>query len=180
MFKILKRGFIDLTGHKYGRWLVIERAPDHICPGGYRQVMWRCRCSCGNEKIVRGKTLRNGESRSCGCLQRELVGERASKHHGFGTRLYHVWNSMRQRCNNPNQQSYHNYGGRGISICKEWDDYNVFRNWALEHGYQDDAVRGELTLDRIDVNGNYCPDNCRFVDMVTQANNKRCTKHNNT
>lgn len=85
---------------------------------------------------------------------------------------------MRQRCNNPNQQSYHNYGGRGISICKEWDDYSVFRDWAFANGYQDDAVRGELTLDRIDVNGNYCPSNCRFVDMVTQANNKRCSKHN--
>ena len=163
----------DLTGRRFGRWLVVSRAPDNVTACGYHHIMWNCICDCGTEKIVRGKSLRYGISKSCGCLQKEELADRASKHHGFGTRLYAVWNSMRQRCNNPKHHAYQNYGGRGIKICDEWNDYAAFREWAYANGYRDDAERGELTLDRIDVDNGYSPSNCRFVDMKTQAENRR-------
>lgn len=163
----------DLSGQRFGRWTVIGRADDSITKKGYHNIMWHCVCDCGTSKDVRGKSLTEGISKSCGCLMRECVSERMSQHNGFGTRLYAVWNSMRQRCNNPNNQAYENYGGRGISICPQWDDFGVFRAWAESVGYRDDAERGELTLDRIDVDKDYSPDNCRFVDMRTQANNRR-------
>lgn len=163
----------DLTGEKFGRLTVLRRVPDNVSSSGYKTVMWECRCDCGNEIVVRGKCLTSGVTRSCGCLAKELMSKRATKHSGFGTRLYAVWNSMRQRCNNPNNRAYKNYGGRGISVCGQWDDFAAFREWAIQSGYKEDAERGELTLDRIDTNGDYCPGNCRWTDMSTQTNNRR-------
>lgn len=160
----------DLTGRRFGRWTVISRATEIT-----RRPVWNCKCDCGTEKKVRGSTLISGESQSCGCLQKEQVGDRARKHGGFGTRLYAIRNSMRQRCNNPNHHAYSNYGGRGITICAEWEDYAAFKEWAIGAGYDEDAARGEYTLDRIDVDKGYSPDNCRFVDMRQQANNRRVT-----
>lgn len=165
----------DLAGKKFGRWLVIGRADDHVTEKGYHHIMWNCICECGTQRVVRGKSLTGGISKSCGCLQKELLSARVGKHHGFGTRLYNIWNSMRQRCNNKNHASYYNYGGRGITICDEWDDFNVFREWALNAGYKEDAPRGQYTLDRIDVNAGYSPDNCRFVNMKEQTDNRRQT-----
>ena len=100
-----------------------------------------------------------------------------SKTHGESkTRLYRVWKGMRERCQNPNHESYHNYGGRGISVCEEWEkDFLAFKSWAIENGYDENAKTGECTLDRIDVDGNYCPNNCRFISASEQAKNKRNT-----
>lgn len=165
----------NLIGNVYGRLTVLSAAPDRITPSGYHTIMWRCECECGNTVIVRAKCLTQGVTRSCGCLQREELGKRAAKHNGVGTRLYAVWNSMRQRCNNPKHSAYHNYGGRGIQICQEWDDFAVFRAWAFENGYDDSAPRGTYTLDRISTDQPYSPSNCRWVDMRTQTNNRRVT-----
>lgn len=165
----------DLTGKRFGRLTVLYRSQDNIAPSGYKTVMWQCKCDCGKDVIVRGKCLSDGTTKSCGCFAKELMSQRMSKHSGFGTRLYAVWNSMRQRCNNPKNRAYPNYGGRGVSICDEWDDFAAFRDWALLAGYDENAKRGKFTLDRIDVDGNYTPENCRWADMSIQTNNRRET-----
>lgn len=162
---------IDITGNRYGRLTVISRneRPGHI-------VYWNCICDCGNTHIAAGAQLKNGHIRSCGCLHNELSAERAknlfTKHNGHGTRLYSIWCSMRTRCNNPNTKNYKDYGGRGIKVCSEWNDFVKFRDWAMSNGYNND-----LTLDRINVNGNYEPDNCRWATLDEQSNNKRTTKY---
>lgn len=131
----------------------------------YRRVL--CKCDCGNEKIVQLCKLRNGTTKSCGCLR----GQSSIIHHETKTRLYRCWQAMKRRCLKTNDDHYQFYGERGIGVCTEWLNYEIFRDWALTNGYTD-----ELTLDRIDVNGNYEPSNCRWVDRKIQANNKR-TNH---
>lgn len=165
----------NLIGQKYGRLTVVDTAEDLVSNTGYHTAMWKCVCECGTEVIVRGKCLTQGTTRSCGCLQREELSKRAGKHYDQGTRLYAIWDSMRQRCNNPKNSAYHNYGGRGITICPEWDEYINFKKWAIQSDYDASAPRGTCTLDRIDVNQPYSPQNCRWVDMRTQSNNKRGT-----
>lgn len=160
--------FKDLTGQKFGRLTVIKRAENqgHNC-------MWLCRCDCGNEKIVRGSHLKSGAIKSCGCLSIEELQHRA-KHHKVNTRLYKIWTDIKKRCYNPKSDNYQNYGGRGITICDEWlSDFMNFYNWAMANGYDENAPRGKCTIDRINVNGDYEPSNCRFVDMYVQANNTR-------
>ena len=166
----------DLTGRVFGRLTVVERVEDSVAPSGRKNVMWKCRCECGNEIVARGSHLRNGSTKSCGCLNRELVSTLNKKHGFSGERLYRVWEGIIKRCCNKNDKSYHNYGGRGIKICDEWRfDYIAFREWALANGYDESAPKGECTIDRIDVNGDYKPDNCRFVSMYEQSQNKRNT-----
>lgn len=162
---------IDLTGQRFGRLTVIRRykKPGHM-------VYWNCICDCGNSHIAAGAYLKNGKIKSCGCLHKEESAVRAkhqfTKHADSGSRLYRIWKSMHTRCKNKNSKSYHDYGERGISICQEWNDYLKFKEWSISNGYRDD-----LTIDRINVNGNYCPENCRWVAWDVQQINKRTTAH---
>lgn len=165
----------DLTGCKFGRWTVLEFSHFYESVNSGKKPMWKCRCDCGNEKIIRESSLKNGDSKSCGCLLKEISSNLHSTHHGTNTRLFAVWDSMKRRCENPNDKAYHNYGGRGIKVCDEWKDFAVFRDWAMSTGYNEDAKRGECTLERIDSNGMYSPDNCKWCSMKEQSRNKRNT-----
>ena len=169
-----KAKLIDLTGQVYGRLTVIKRVDDYISPSGDRKVQWLCKCKCGKEVIVTGNNLKNGNSKSCGCYNRELLAKINLTHNASNTRLYHIWICMKDRCYNPKNKKYKDYGGRGIIICDEWiNDFEAFANWAYDNGYIENVSRGECTIDRIDVNGNYCQQNCRWVNQKVQSNNKR-------
>lgn len=160
---------IDLTGQRFGRLTVVKFAGYKKRSNGYNVGYWQCMCQCGRSSVVSTSHLTSGWIRSCGCLQRETAREVHIKHGGQGTRLYSIWKNMISRTGIPGQRSYDYYGGRGITVCEEWKkDFEQFRNWAMRHGYQD-----HLTIDRIDVNGDYCQENCRWVTMKKQNNNKR-------
>ncbi|WP_140398241.1 hypothetical protein [Blautia sp. An249] len=158
---------IDLTGQKYGRLTVLK------CEGtiGRRRMMWLCQCDCGKQVIVQGTHLRSGHTKSCGCLNAEKISSVNYKTGLCRTKLYYTYCNMCNRCNRENNSEYSDYGGRGITVCNEWigvDGFLNFSNWALSNGYYDG-----LTLDRIDNDKGYSPDNCRWVDKFVQANNKR-------
>lgn len=164
----MPRQLIDLTGKRFGRLTVIRQ--DGNTKNG--SAKWLCICDCGNHKTIKGVNLRNGQTTSCGCYQKEQVmrfGNVYKPTHGHSReRLYRVWKSMLHRCLSVHSSSYDSYGGRGIKVCEEWREYDVFKEWALNNGYSEG-----LSIDRIDVNGNYCPDNCKFSTTKEQANNKR-------
>ena len=159
---------VDLIGQRFGRLTVLERAENkgiHVC--------WKCRCDCGNEKIVRGCQLKNSNTQSCGCLQIERTIKAHATHRQTRTRLHRIWTAMKTRCFNPNTKAYKDYGGRGITVCAEWkNNFEAFRDWAMANGYSDN-----LTIDRINNDGNYCPQNCRWATRAEQNKNKKSGGH---
>ena len=165
---------IDLTGQRFNRLVVIEKSKSYVSPSGNKQGQWFCRCDCGNAVICTTSNLRRGDCQSCGCLGKEHRTASITTHGQRHSRLYGVWQNMKNRCYNPHVGCFKNYGGRGIGVCDEWrNNFQSFYDWAMSTGYDPNAPYGKCTLDRINVEGNYEPSNCRWADAKTQATNRR-------
>ena len=160
---------IDIAGKRFGRLVALE---DVGHKGKSRHHAWRCRCDCGELVVVSGNSLRKGNTKSCGCLAIEMTSRRCSTHGESKIRLYRIWSHLKARCLNPTDAAYNNYGGRGITVCSQWLQYQTFREWALSHGYEDG-----LSIDRIDNDAGYSPLNCRWTDIKTQCNNRRSNRY---
>lgn len=149
---------IDISNQTFGELYVISYAYTKR-----NRAFWLCKCSCGNEVIYESYPLRNGQRKTCGCEKYKGLPKGYSHEP-----LYALWWNMKRRCNDDSADSFKNYGARGIKVCSEWNDYSEFYKWAKSNGYEPG-----LTIDRIDSNKDYCPDNCRWVDWKTQERNRR-------
>lgn len=155
-----------MIGKKFSKLTVLSECKKRANNG---KIRYKCECDCGNITNVIGENLRRGITKSCGCLLKEIVSKRSTTHGKRDTRIYAIWCHMKARCYNINEPRYKDYGQRGIKIYSEWlHDFTCFYDWAMSHGYTDN-----LTIDRIDVNGNYTPDNCRWITLEQQQENKR-------
>jgi hypothetical protein len=147
---------VNLTGKKFGKLTVIKKVEPHN-----NNTTWLCECDCGNYAKASTGSLNSGDKKSCGCIQ--------GKKHGFSKhRIYAIWYGMINRCNNPKNHKYSSYGGRGIDVCEQWNEFENFKDWAFSNGY-----KGHLQIDRIDNDSGYSPSNCRWVTSAENSLNKR-------
>lgn len=155
----------NLSGKKYGLLSVIERAANDA----WANTQWLCKCECGKTTIVRADSLKNGKTKSCGCILSKTTKKRFTIHGMYASRIYNCWKAMKHRCYLKSNAKYALYGARGIIVCEEWkNNFKAFYDWAITNGYSDN-----LTLDRIDSNGNYEPSNCRWATSIEQNNNTK-------
>ena len=162
--------FKDLTGTKFGRLTVTKRLPNNK----FNMIVWECLCDCGNIHNVSANCLLQKQTFSCGCQKKESVSKACKTHGKSRTKLHKVWISMRGRCNNHNDKNYNHYGDRGISVCEEWDTYKCFYDWSIKNGY----IEG-LQIDRINNDGNYCPENCAWVTSMVNMSHTSRSNHIN-
>lgn len=159
---------IDLTGNRFGNLVVLGFYEYRYSKSGHKQCYWKCKCDCGKEKIVSSRSLKTGNVKSCGCLVRRRNLAYFTTHGMTNTRIYNIYAKMKQRCFNKNCEQYKYYGGRGITIFDEWQkDFQAFYDWAVANGYKDN-----LTIERKNVNGDYCPENCEWIPQSEQSKNR--------
>ena len=163
----------NIIGQQFGRLTVLKQDGYHYFPSGKRKVKWLCKCICGNEVSVITSDLTSGHTQSCGCFRKDKTASMHTKHGKSYDKLYKVWCAMKTRCSNQNTGNYSSYGARGISVCEEWlYNFDAFYEWSMSNGY-----KNGLTIDRIDVNGDYSPSNCRWVPFREQGYNKTNTRY---
>lgn len=178
MTDYISRPKYDMTGRVFGDLTVIGLGEKHRYPCGVIANWWECECVCGKRVVVDGRNLRSGRTKNCGCRKTAVLNEFNYRHGGAKggneERLYVIWKGMKQRCENPRNRSFKYYGGRGIGVCAEWSsNYEAFRRWAVDNGYDENAKYGDCTIDRINNDLGYEPNNCRWVSIAEQNRNKR-------